>query len=297
MWNSIAATGNLCDPCLAALDKPDIGSPTPILDVRPRAEFEIGHRKGAVNIPLAELAERIHELPPPHQPLLIIDSDSRRSRWAVSRLRARGRQLVVSITSRSIEDDVDIEEGPSVARLWSPHRLLQRALDLIEAELGSLVGLRVVDVACGTGRDAVFMASKGLLVDAWDNLPDAIARCRDLARRNSVEVNAEVRNVLSGSNFAPKSYDIITCFNFLDRQFMAEIAQGVRPGGYVVYETFTTEQRRQFGKPKSDRHLLNSGELRGYFADWRILHFSESLASPRRFVASLIANKIKDERT
>ena len=50
-----------------------------ILDVRPADSFVSGHRKGAVNIPLEELASRIHELPSPHVPLVIFDLDDRRA--------------------------------------------------------------------------------------------------------------------------------------------------------------------------------------------------------------------------
>ncbi len=45
-----------------------IGGPA-VLDVRPAVDFERSHRAGSANIPLEELAGRVHELPPPHTPI------------------------------------------------------------------------------------------------------------------------------------------------------------------------------------------------------------------------------------
>jgi tellurite methyltransferase len=276
-----------------------INAKSPILDVRGNKAFELGHTKGAVNIPLEELLDRIHELPSPHEMVVVYDSDARRARWAVSRLRARGRLLAEAVWGAECLAEGDIVTGPSEGRMWSPHTLLQRALLSAEKVWGELKGRSALDIACGTGRDAVFMASRGLRVDAWDNLPDAIERCQDLASRNGVNVRVEVRDVVSAPapDIALDSYDLLSCFNFLHRPLMPVIAAAVRPGGFVVYETFTREQRRLFGKPRNDSHLLESGELPGYFEGWQVIHYSESLVSPRRFVASLIVMKKKDERS
>ncbi|MBX3396139.1 MAG: methyltransferase domain-containing protein [Phycisphaerae bacterium] len=260
-----------------------------ILDVRQPSAFEKGHRSGAVNIALEELTARIHELPSRHAPVCIYDDDARRARWAVSRLRARGRDQVVWRAGRHWLLSGPIECGRSMGRLWSPHSLLLRGLEVAESRWGGLVGRRALDIACGTGRDAVSMALHGMSVEAWDILPDALERCRDLADRNGVRLTACVGDVECDLSIEDAAYDAIVCFNFLHRPLMASIARGVRPGGIVVYETFVEEQRRLFGKPRSDLHLLKNGELCRYFPGWEIIHKSEGLAAPRRFVASLIA--------
>lgn len=275
---------------------PDGPEGNALLDVRPAAEFEAGHPPEAVNISLETLLERIHELPSAYVPLVVIDSCRVRARWAASRLRARGRSQVTTIFDAAWIAAHCTETGPSTKRLWRPHRLLTEiALPAMGAAWGSLDGKRTLDLACGSGRDAVAMAEAGLVVEAWDRYAEALERCRDLASKRGVcvttrQVDVEVEGVL-----AADSFDAIACFNFLHRPLMAAIAAAVRPGGFVVYETFTTDQRARFGKPRKDAHLLLPDELPSFFEGWQRVHYHEGLAAPRRFVASLVARRPESE--
>ncbi|MFQ5502609.1 MAG: methyltransferase domain-containing protein [Phycisphaerae bacterium] len=267
------------------------GDRTGVLDVRPEAAFVALHRRGAVNIPLETLVGRIHELPPRDRSLLVYDAHPTRARWAVSRLRARGRWRIDVASGADWLEEGPVESGPSRDRLWKPHDLLVEGLEWCRREWGSLEGRTALDIACGSGRDAVFMGRAGLAVEAWDVLPDAVRLCEALAGRNGVSIRAGCRDVERDVAIEPLRYDLITCFNFLHRPLMPMIASAVRQGGIVIYETFVEPQRKLFGKPRRDAHLLRTGELPEYFDGWRVLVSREVLAGPRRFVASLIAMK------
>lgn len=267
--------------------QPDIG----ILDVRPCESFKRCHRHGAVNIPLEELTNRIHELPPPGAPLTIYDECRVRARWAASRLRARGRE------TRSVQFGEPwlrkgpTRAGPSGDRLWQPHALLREAVTEAARMWESFEGRRAQDLACGAGRDAVFLALSGFETEACDVLPDALDRCRDLARGSGVTVRARQCDLEADSTCLGGQSDLVCVFNYLHRPIMRAIADSVRPGGLLVYETFVQPQRALFGKPRRDAFILKPGELQGWFDGWRIIASRESLARPRRFVASLIAQK------
>ncbi|MCB9853394.1 MAG: class I SAM-dependent methyltransferase [Phycisphaerales bacterium] len=155
----------------------------------------------------------------------------------------------------------------------------------------SLEGRCALDLACGSGRDAVAMAEAGLRVEAWDRYEEALDRCRSLAASAGVSVATRQVDVEVDRVLAPESFDVIACFNFLHRPLMSAIADAIRPGGFVVYETFTLEQRERFGKPRKDAHLLLPNELPSFFDSWQQVHHSESLAAPRRFVASIVARR------
>ncbi len=262
-----------------------------ILDVRSQRDFEASHLRGAVNIPFEELSDRIHELPASYVALTVFDVDSSRVQAAAELLRARGRSDLVVHSGTDLLTDDNCEFGPDQGRLWSPHELLVRALETARAEWNGLAGRCALDIACGTGRDAVFMAMNEMKVAAWDVLPDALERCRSLASRNGVVIETDCRDVEREPSIPAGVFDLVTCFNFLHRPLMSAIAAAVRPGGFIVYETFLVEQRRLFGKPASDNHLLKPGELVGYFEGFDILVSEERLASPRRFVASLIGRR------
>ncbi len=76
---------------------------------------------------------------------------------------------------------------------------------------------------------------------------------------------------------------------------MTQIKAAVAPGGYIVYETFTVDNR-QFGRPNSSDFLLEKGELFNYFNDWQTLHRFEGeclseTSGKKQTVARLIARK------
>lgn len=267
----------------------------PILDVRPAASFERSHRVGAVNIPLEELAHRIHELPPRSVAVTIFDEHPTRARWAASRLRARERAVAAVHHGLSWLADGPTESGRPRSRLWQPHALLIELVELIRRDgflqLSGDSRPRALDIACGAGRDAVFLAMSGFHVEAWDILPDALAQVDDLARRCGVRIHTLQRDVEREPAIAENAYDLVCCFNFLHRPLLPRIAAAVRPGGLVVYETFVEPQRETFGKPSRASHVLATGELARAFEDWEILVSREGLAGPRRYAASLIARK------
>ncbi len=262
-----------------------------ILDVRCVGDYERSHRIGAVNIPLEELANRIHELPSRHVPVTIYDEDPRRSRWAASRLRVRGRCVGQVYHGRGWLSDGPTVEGPSGGRLWGPHTLLIEAVGHMRQAWPTFEGRRALDLACGSGRDAVFSALTGFSVEACDLLPDATALCGDLAARNGVSVVSYVMDLEGNADFGRERYDLISCFNFLHRPLAPRIAEAVRPGGFVVYETFVDPQRERFGRPRRDAHILKPGELLGWFEGWRIMVSRDGATGPGRIAASIVARK------
>jgi len=265
--------------------------PTAILDVRPAADFERRHRAGTANIPLEELARRIHELPDRDRPLIVYDPHPVRARWAASRLRARGRRDIAIRHGDAWLAEGSVEHGPSRVRLWTPHALLARAVEIDRPARADRSGATAVDVACGNGRDAVFLALSGYRTTAIDHMPDALERCRDLAARNGVCVTTACRDVEADPGLAADAFDLVCVFNFLHRPLLQALARTVRPGGLIVYETFVEPQRERYGKPRRAQFVLRPGELRAAFAGFEILSSSEGPIRRRRIVASLIARK------
>ncbi len=267
----------------------------PFLDVRPEAAFEAGHRPGAASVPLEELARRIHELPPRDEAIAVFDEDGDRARAAVLALRARGYgRAVVAGPEAGASGAGAVETGPSRARLWRPTPLVEDALPRVVAALGGPG--RALDLGMGTGRNAVFVALSGFTVEGIDILPDACERALDLARRHGVagRLRARVLDLArapASQAVAVSAFDLIVVVGLLERPLLPAIRAGVRPGGFVLYETFLEEQRRRFGKPRSEARLLAPGELRAAFEGFAVEIYREGLAAPRRFVASLLARR------
>ncbi|MBE9536902.1 MAG: hypothetical protein IMF07_06945, partial [Proteobacteria bacterium] len=88
-------------------------------------------------------------------------------------------------------------------------------------------------------------------------------------------------------------YDLIINFNYLERALAPKMVSALKPGGGLLFETFTVDQR-QFGPPGNDAYLLRKGELKEIFKDLEALSFWEGVVTERekkKAVARLLAIK------
>lgn len=119
-----------------------------------------------------------------------------------------------------------------------------------------------LDVACGRGRHALWLAARGLRTFAIDRDAAAIEFVRDEAARRGLPIAAETRDLETGDAVIPAAaYDVIVVVNYLHRPLFPALREGLRPGGVLVYETFTRGQALR-GHPRNPAFLLESGELR-----------------------------------
>ena len=235
-----------------------------LLDPRPAEEAARRPFLRAVNIPVAELPGRTYELPARRDAVQIADVEPWASA-AAAWLEANGRRgRVVAATCG--------ESSGELGRLWEPTAFLAEVLPALEPAAA-------LDVACGTGRDAVFMSSQGWDVTAVDILPDALERGAELAHRYAAGIRpiAWVRCDLEeeGVKLAGQ-YDLITVFRYLHRPLVGQLRDLLRPGGSIICETFTTVHRERHGKPARDAHVLHSGELARLFDGLEVRHSTEA---------------------
>jgi tellurite methyltransferase len=258
----------------------------PLLDVRPEAGFLVAHPAGAVGIPLEQLAARVHELPARGKPLAITDSDLQRLSRGAEFLRERG-HIVTEIAWQEL---VASESGPSRARLWEPNVFLVEALQEIRRANPARTG-RAIDVACGTGRDAVFLAGEGYDVLAVDLLPDATQRAAELAARSGVSLATKVFDLEASASVPQGPFQLVTVFRYLHRPLFAALREATAPGGYVVYETFHERNLETGLRPRSPDHLLHTGELAAQFPDFEILIVRDAVERDGRYFSHLLARR------
>ena len=151
----------------------------------------------------------------------------------------------------------------------------------------------VLDLACGDGRNGIYAARHGLEVICCDRSRSALWRARREAGARGVRIRLWWTD-LEAEGRAPlpeNTFGAVLVFRYLHRPLIPEIRGAVRPGGYVIYETFTTDQP-QFGPPRNPDHLLDPGELDEWFRDWEVLHrFEGVLTDPDRAMAGIVARK------
>ena len=269
---------------LAVADWLAAGQRPPCLDLRSAAEFAGGHLPGAGNLPLAELAARGHELPRRGTALYLVGGELAAA--GARALVARGRwELAVSLEPPAAWPAAAlVRDAP--APLWSPNPWLA------EHWLRLPPGGRVLDLAMGSGRNAVWLARQGLRVEGLDILPEAVAMAAALARRHGVALTARVGDARAPESLAPGDWDGIVVIDFLERALLARLPAALAPGGVLVYETFTRAQAAAGGKPRSPQHLFEGGELERAFAgELELLAYREGEPEPGRQVASLVARR------
>jgi tellurite methyltransferase len=119
-----------------------------------------------------------------------------------------------------------------------------------------------LDLACGGGRHAMWLARQGLRVTAVDRSEAAIAAVAAAAREQALSIDARVIDLEQpDASLGREAYDIIVGVHYLHRALFPAIEQALRPGGILMYETFTRAQARR-GRPTNPAFLLEPGELR-----------------------------------
>lgn len=149
---------------------------------------------------------------------------------------------------------------------------------------------RVLDVAAGNGRNAVYLAGLGFNVTGIDRSEEAVTAALEAARQAGVSVDMRVADLEVGQPIQADAYDVIICFNYLQRSLFPQIKAGVRRGGLVVYETFTIDQA-QFGRPRNPDFLLKYNELLDMFRDFRCRLYREGVFGGKA-IASILAEKV-----
>ena len=149
-------------------------------------------------------------------------------------------------------------------------------------------GGHALDVACGAGRNAVWLARKGWNVTACDISLEGLRRAQDLARMHGVQLNLFCQDLESAA-LPPDHFDLVVCFFYLHRELFPLLRTALRPKGLVVYKTYTTDQQRFPGRPRHPLHLLRPQELLEHFRGFRILLYQEVIKD--KGVAQLIAQK------
>ncbi len=154
----------------------------------------------------------------------------------------------------------------------------------------------VLDLACGGGRNGLYLVQQGIPVvfadRRRDQLDEIAAQTRDsnLATFWPVDFEEADRNPLQG-----RSFGAILVFRYLHRPLLAPIREAIQPGGLIVYETFTADQPR-YGRPGNPDYLLRPGELRDTFGDWDGIHYFEGVTTSEtsgreQAIAQIVARK------
>lgn len=149
-----------------------------------------------------------------------------------------------------------------------PHDLLMRHAPPYQP------GMRALELACGLGHDALWLAAQGYPVDALDISLAALRQARaEMLRRHLAGVNFIVAD-LDHFPLPGRTYDLVCVFRFLNRALFPAIRARVRPGGLVIYETVNIRHMEHHPTFCPD-HMLGLGELPAHFPGWTVIEAAD----------------------
>lgn len=149
-----------------------------------------------------------------------------------------------------------------------------------------------LEVASGAAPAGIFLAGRGLRVIAMDISEAGLRLAQQCARELSLSIFLVVMD-MEDPWLPPSRFDVIMNFYYLSRPLFECYRQAIKPGGWLLFETFVQDAHRR----SNPAHTLEPGELYSAFQDWEILHWAETWrkrigeAFSSRRIAQLVARK------
>lgn len=138
-----------------------------------------------------------------------------------------------------------------------------------------------LDIACGSGRNSIYLSKMGFRVDAVDISSVAIANLRHQAP----DINCMCQD-LDTFPIPKNRYQLIINANFLDRRLFPHIEDGLQPEGLLLFQSFTGG--------KTSQYCLGPNELLHAFTALHILFYQEQdLVGSKKFERSVSLAAIK----
>lgn len=153
-----------------------------------------------------------------------------------------------------------------------------------------LTSRKVLDLACGAGRHALYLAEQGFQTTAMDFAEAGLEAARKRAAGRGLELETRMLDLEApATDVGAERFDVIVCIHFLHRPLFRAIKRALRPGGLIVYKTYTRDQLALPDGPTNPAYVLEPNELLREFCDYRVLRYEEKISGEG--TAALLAQK------
>ena len=160
--------------------------------------------------------------------------------------------------------------------------LLERWIDT----LALCPGARVLDLGCGSGRNSLYLAERGLAVTGVDISSIAIAQAENKAEARGLTVSFRQRDLdlpIVETDLAQSKFQLIIMIRYINRRLFPHISSLLSPNGYFVAEHHVVTQQSVSGPmpTDSDQFRYRPNELRSAMTNLHVLHYDEAISCDR----------------
>ncbi|MDH3761465.1 MAG: class I SAM-dependent methyltransferase [Gammaproteobacteria bacterium] len=134
---------------------------------------------------------------------------------------------------------------------------------------------KALDVACGAGRNAIFLAAAGYRVDAIDISAEGLKKASQSAAEQGIEVNWIEHDFDQPYGF-DADYDVILIMWYVNLGLVRRLCDCLAPGGLLLCEEHLITDETVIG-PSSDDYRVAPGVLRGAVDGLELLLYEESI--------------------
>lgn len=173
--------------------------------------------------------------------------------------------------------------GRPCREMSGPNTLLVEWLPRLEIPAQSPLA---VDVACGAGRHALYLARHGWRVEAMDISDVALDNLAATARAEGLDITCVVRDFepeppAAVPSFDEGRYDLAVVMRYTNLPLLAQLARALRPGGYLIAEAYLKADGPD-GGPRNPAYRVAPGEFEAAVArDLEIVESREGMATGR----------------
>ncbi len=147
--------------------------------------------------------------------------------------------------------------------------------ELLAEWLPQLPRGRALDVACGAGRNALYLAEAGYEVEAIDISRVALDRLRETAQARSLDVTC-IETDLESCELPNQSYDLIVMARYTQPSLIPPLIGLLREGGHFLCEEHLATDRDVIG-PSNPAFRMAPNELLQLAAELRVLYYREAI--------------------
>ena len=148
---------------------------------------------------------------------------------------------------------------------------------LLEGWLPKLPSGRALDVACGAGRNSLFLAQAGYQVDAIDISPEGLKQAEKKAGEQGLSINWIEHDLDEPYQF-DCDYDLIIVMWYVNIALITRLCDCLAPGGYLLCKEHLITDREVIG-PTNLNYRVAPGVLREAVSGFDILLYEESVES------------------